>query len=75
MIDTPEMVTLLDRIRRTGGAVQLTAVANETITSADLLTFGQSRGGAKPHNLRFDLKRVTAGGRPPRANLAEPVRG
>jgi hypothetical protein len=61
MIDTPEMVTLVDRVRRMGGMVQLTAVANDTITSADLLTFGQSRGG-KPHNLRFDLKR------PPRSS-------
>ena len=58
MIDTPEMITLVDRIRRMGGSVELTAVANETLTSADLLTFGQSRGG-KAHNLRFDLKRVS----------------
>ena len=57
-IDTPELVTLLDRIRRMGGSIQLAAVANEPITSADLLTFGQSKGGAKPHNLRIDLKRV-----------------
>jgi uncharacterized protein (DUF3084 family) len=64
MIDTPEMVALVERIRRTGGRVMLTAVANESLTSADLLTFGQSRGGTKPHNLRFDLKRVS--GRAPR---------
>ena len=57
-IDTAELVTLLDRIRRTGGSVQVTAVANEPITSADLLTFGQTRGGVKPHNLRLDLKRL-----------------
>jgi hypothetical protein len=57
-IDTPEMIALVDRIRHSGGTVQLTAVANETLTSADLLTFGNSRGG-KPHNLRFDLKRVS----------------
>jgi hypothetical protein len=59
-IDTPELVTLLDRIRHTGGAVQVTAVANAPITSADLLTFGQSKGGDKPHNLRFDLKRASS---------------
>src|SRR6266536_3356716 len=42
-IDTVELVTLIDRIRRTGGSVQLAAVANGTITSADLLTFGQTK--------------------------------
>ena len=69
MIDTPEMVTLVDRVRRMGGMVELTAVANETITSADLLTFGQSRGG-KPHNLRFDLKRSR--GKAPRKGASAP---
>ena len=62
-IDTPDMVALVDRIRKFGGKVTLTAVANEAISSADLLTFGQTRGG-KPHNLRFDLKR--ASGKPER---------
>lgn len=57
VIDTPEMVTLVDRIRRAGGMVRLTAVAHQTLTSADLLVFGQANEG-RPHNLRFDLKRV-----------------
>ncbi|HLJ54641.1 MAG TPA: DUF3084 domain-containing protein [Chthonomonadaceae bacterium] len=57
-IDTADLVTLLDRIRKVGGLVQVAAIANEQITSGDLLTFGQTRGGANPRNLRFDVKRA-----------------
>ena len=71
MLDTPEMITLVDRVRKMGGMVQLTAVANETITSADLFTFGQTKGGPKPHNLRFDLKRAPSRAPSPKTVVAD----
>ena len=49
------ILSLADRIKRTGGFVRVNAVASAEITSADLLSSGT---GAPNQNMRFDLKRA-----------------
>ena len=49
------ILSLADRIKRTGGFVRVNAIASAEITSADLLSSGT---GAANQNMRFDLKRA-----------------
>ena len=50
------ILALADKIKRTGGQVQLNAVASAVITSADQLAAGAT--SVNP-NMRFDVKRVS----------------
>ena len=49
------ILSLADRIKRTGGFVRVNAVASAEITSADQLSSGT---GAPNQNMRFELKRA-----------------
>jgi len=55
---TAELVALTERVRKAGGKVQLTAVAAESVTAADPLTFAVLLD-AGPKNLRFEIKRIS----------------
>lgn len=55
-IEPPQLIQLVEQIRKMRGKIELRAVADTTITSGDLFTFSNSPD--KRRNLRFELVRV-----------------